>query len=78
VPVAHICNPSNPRGRDQEDRGLKPAWANCSTRPYLKKTHHKKRAGGVAQGIALSSNLSTIQKKRQKNGKSNQCRLSTY
>jgi hypothetical protein len=22
-------------------------------RPYLKKTHHKKRAGGVAQGIGF-------------------------
>jgi hypothetical protein len=27
-----------------------PAWANSSIRPYLKKTHHKNRAGGAAQG----------------------------
>jgi hypothetical protein len=28
VPVAHTCNPSCLGSRDQEDRGLKPAWAN--------------------------------------------------
>jgi hypothetical protein len=26
--VAHTCNPSYSRGRDQEDRCSKPAWAN--------------------------------------------------
>jgi hypothetical protein len=39
--VAHACNPSYSGGRDQEDRGSKPAWANCS-RAYLKNTHYKK------------------------------------
>jgi hypothetical protein len=34
VRVAHACNPSYSGGRDQEDRGLKPAWGN---RPYLEK-----------------------------------------
>jgi hypothetical protein len=29
---------------------LKQAWANSSARPYLEKTLHKNRAGGVAQG----------------------------
>jgi hypothetical protein len=38
--VAHACNPSYPRGRDQEDHGLKPAQANSSQDPILKKTHH--------------------------------------
>jgi hypothetical protein len=28
TPVAHTCNPSYSGGRDQEDGGLKPAWAN--------------------------------------------------
>jgi hypothetical protein len=28
VVVAHTCNPSYSGGRDQEDLGLKPAWAN--------------------------------------------------
>jgi hypothetical protein len=30
-----------PGGRDQEDSGLKPAWANNSTRPYLEKPFTK-------------------------------------
>jgi hypothetical protein len=30
---------------------LKPAQANSSVRPYLKKAYHKKSADGVAQGI---------------------------
>jgi hypothetical protein len=31
-------------------------------RPYLEKTHHKKEAGGVAQGVGLSSSPSTTKK----------------
>jgi hypothetical protein len=42
APMAHVCNPIYSGGRDQEDLGLKPAWANTS-RPYLKKTHYKNR-----------------------------------
>jgi hypothetical protein len=30
---------------------LKPGVANSLQDPILKKTHHKKRAGGVAQGV---------------------------
>jgi hypothetical protein len=48
--VAYTCNPSYSGGRNQEDRGSKPAQANNSRDPILKKTHHKKRAVGVAQG----------------------------
>jgi hypothetical protein len=48
--VAHTCNPSYSGGRDQEDPGAKPAWANSSARPYLEKNASQKRAGGVAQG----------------------------
>jgi hypothetical protein len=36
VLVAHACNPSYLGGRDQEDRGLKPAWANSLRNPILK------------------------------------------
>jgi hypothetical protein len=46
VPVAHDCNPSYSGGRDQEDDGSKPAWANSLRDPILKKTHHNKRACG--------------------------------
>jgi hypothetical protein len=40
VPVAYACNPSYSGGRDQEDRGSKPAWTNSSW--DLKKTITKK------------------------------------
>jgi hypothetical protein len=49
--VTHACNPSYSGGRDQEDRGLKPAQANSSRDETLsQKTLHKKGLGGVAQG----------------------------
>jgi hypothetical protein len=43
-PVAYAYNPSYAGGRDQEDCGSKPAWANSSQDPdpISKKTHHKK------------------------------------
>jgi hypothetical protein len=50
TPVAHAHKPSYSGGRDQKDCSLKPAPANSSTSSYLEKIHHKKRAGGVAQG----------------------------
>jgi hypothetical protein len=42
VLVAHTCNPTYSGGRDQEDCGSKPAQANRSQDPILKKTPHKK------------------------------------
>jgi hypothetical protein len=36
-PVAHACNPSYSGGRNQEDRGSKPAQAKQFRRPYLEK-----------------------------------------
>jgi hypothetical protein len=57
----HACNPSYLGGRDQEDCSSKPAWVNSLRDSYLEKTHHKKRAGRMAQG----SNLSTAQKKKK-------------
>jgi hypothetical protein len=42
APVAHAYNPSYSRGRDQEDRGSKPAWANSSRDPISKITNTKK------------------------------------
>jgi hypothetical protein len=57
APVAHACNLGYSRGRDQEDHGSKPDWANSSRDPILKitlhthaHTHTHNRAGGVAQG----------------------------
>jgi hypothetical protein len=34
--MAHTCNPSYLRGRDQEDRSSKPAWANSLGHPMSK------------------------------------------
>jgi hypothetical protein len=47
VLVTYACNPSYSGGRDQEDCGSKPAWANSETpsQKYLK----QKRAGRVAE-----------------------------
>jgi hypothetical protein len=42
APVAHTGNPSYSGGRDQEDRGSKPAGANSSQDPILKITSTKK------------------------------------
>jgi hypothetical protein len=44
--VAHACDPSYSRGRDQEDLSSKPGWANSSQKIPL-----QRRAGGVAQGV---------------------------
>jgi hypothetical protein len=41
-PVVHAYSPSYSGGRDQEDRGGKPAWTNSLKDPILKKTHPKK------------------------------------
>jgi hypothetical protein len=51
VLVAFACNPSYLRGRDQKDSGSKSARGNSSPDPILKKTNHKKKAGGVAQDV---------------------------
>jgi hypothetical protein len=50
VPVAHTCNPSHSRDRDQEDCSSKPAQANSSRDP-ISKISNTERAGGVAQGV---------------------------
>jgi hypothetical protein len=63
--VAHACNPSYSGGRDQEDHRLKPAWANSSQGPILKKPI-KKRAGGVAQGVDPESQNYKQKKKKKK------------
>jgi hypothetical protein len=51
--VAHACNPSYSGGRDQEDRGLKPAQAyNLWVHDTLSwKNPSQKGTGGLAQGV---------------------------
>jgi hypothetical protein len=46
VLVAHICNPSHSRGRNQEDQGLKPVWANSWQDPISKKPIWKEKRQG--------------------------------
>jgi hypothetical protein len=36
--MTHVCNSGYTEGRDQEDRGSKPALV----KPYLENIHHKK------------------------------------
>jgi hypothetical protein len=74
---AHTRNPSYSEGRDQEDQDLKPARANSSQNPILKKlntqahthththTHtYTQRAGGVAQGVAPEFKPQVLQEKK--------------
>jgi hypothetical protein len=66
VPVAHACNPGYSGGSDQNDCGLKPAQANSSVRPHLKKPFTKIGLVEWLKVKALSSNPSTAKKKKKK------------
>jgi hypothetical protein len=46
VLVSHACSPSYSGGRDQEDCGLKPAWANSLWETVSKIPNITKRGGG--------------------------------
>jgi hypothetical protein len=59
VLVAHTCNPSYSGGRDQEDYGWKPTWANSLRDPISKKTLHKKGLVEWLRVYPLSSSPST-------------------
>jgi hypothetical protein len=63
--VAHTCNPSYSGGRDQEDHGSKPAQANSSARPYLKKSFTKIGLVEWLKVKTLSSNSNTTKKKKE-------------
>jgi hypothetical protein len=41
--MAHACNLSDSEGKDQDDCGLKPAWANSSRDPISKTPITKKK-----------------------------------
>jgi hypothetical protein len=41
APMAHVCDPSYLGGRDREDHGLRPAWANSLQDPISKITRAK-------------------------------------
>jgi hypothetical protein len=63
--MAHACNPSYSGGRDQEDRGLKPAWASSSRDPILKNNITKIGLEEWLKVKTLSSNPSTTKKKKK-------------
>jgi hypothetical protein len=58
------CNPSNSGGRNQEDCSSKPAQANSSRDPILKKTITKKKKSWWSSSMCrtLGSSLSTTRK----------------
>jgi hypothetical protein len=63
--LAHACNPSYSRDRNQEDHGLEPARANSSQECISKKKTNTHRAGGVAQGIDPEFKLQYHKKKKK-------------
>jgi hypothetical protein len=64
--VSHACNPSYSGGRDQEDHGSKPAWANGSQDPIPTKNKiSQKRVGGIAHGIGPKKQNKRINKKQE-------------
>jgi hypothetical protein len=64
--MAHACNPSYSRGRDQEDCGSKPSWANSSQDPISKNHITKNWLVEWLKVKVLSSSLSTAKKKKKK------------
>jgi hypothetical protein len=62
--VAHICNPGYLGGRDEEDCGSRPAWANSSGRSYPEKPFTKIGLVEWLKMKALSSSPSTTKKKK--------------
>jgi hypothetical protein len=61
--VAHAYNPSYSGGRDQEDHGSKPIWANSSRDPTSKKPFTKIGLVEWLKVRALSSSPNTAKKK---------------
>jgi hypothetical protein len=64
--VAHACNPSYSRGRDQEDCSLKPAGANSSRDLILKKLFKKI---GLVEWLKVKALSSVLPKKKKKKKK---------
>jgi hypothetical protein len=49
--MAHICNPTYFRSRDQEDHGSNPAQANSSQDPIFKNTNNKIHKTGLVDWL---------------------------
>jgi hypothetical protein len=76
--MAYTCNPSPSGGRDQEDHNLKPAQANSLRDPILKKPHHIKRTGGMAQGKGSEFKPQYQKKERKKEMRVNYAGIEGY
>jgi hypothetical protein len=68
APVAHFCNPSYSGGRGLQDQVSKSVRTNRSRDPIGGggEALHKKRAGGVAQGLGLKFKPEYHKKKKKK------------
>jgi hypothetical protein len=77
VLVAHACNPSYSGGRDQEDHGSKPAWANSSLDPILKKPFTKIGLVEWVKVKALSLQAPVLQTKQNKKTMKSSCKTET-
>jgi hypothetical protein len=64
VLVTHAHNPSYLGGRDQEDCGSKPAWANSARNPILK-IPNTKMVGELAQGVGSEFKSQYWEKKKK-------------
>jgi hypothetical protein len=64
--VLVVSSTRYPGGRNQEDLGSKPAWANSLWDPISKKTYHKKGLVEWLKVKALSSSSSNTKKKKKK------------
>jgi hypothetical protein len=62
--VAHTCNSSYSGDRDLEDRGSKPRTGQTVRETLSQNIHHRKRAGGVSQGVDPEFNTQYRKKKK--------------
>jgi hypothetical protein len=72
APEAHAYNPSYSRGRDEENRSLKPARQK-GLQTLSWKILHKNRSGGVAQGEGPEFKSQYCKKKKSNSEKIYDC-----
>jgi hypothetical protein len=70
APVAHTCNPRYSGGRDQRDRGSKPAQQ-IVHETLSRKNPSQKRAAGVTEGVGPEFKPQYHKKKKKKNSTEN-------
>jgi hypothetical protein len=73
--VTYACNPSYLGGRDQEDHSSKPALANSSVTPYLKKPF---AIVGLVEAQGENPEFKLQYCKKKKKSTNNECRHAGY